>query len=268
VIGTPASAPPADPSSADVRANRVHWNAVSESYQEENASQLNRNELAWGVFSIPEDQLQVLGDISGAKILEFGCGAAQWSIFLALRGARPIGLDLSEKQLEHARILMGTFGVGVPLVQASGTAVPFADGSFDVVFCDHGAMSFADPDLTVPEVARVLRPGGRFAFCMITPLYEMCFDPATDEVEDQLHADYFSLGRSEIMGWGPGPHLEYQLTYGGWIRLFRRCGLVIEDLIETRVPENATSTYWTPAEIEWSKRWPSEHIWKLRKEER
>ena len=43
--------------------------------------------------------------------------------------------------------------VHVPLVQASAEAVPLADASFDIVFCDHGAMNFADPYRTVPEVA-------------------------------------------------------------------------------------------------------------------
>ena len=44
-------------------------------------------------------------------------------------------------------------------------ALPFADCSFDLVFCDFGAMTFGDPLLVVPEVARVLRRGGRF-FCL------------------------------------------------------------------------------------------------------
>jgi SAM-dependent methyltransferase len=252
--------------SEDVRTNRPHWNAVSSEYQAENAAQLDEKELAWGVFALPEDDLRVLGDVSGKRILELGCGAAQWSIFLARRRARPVGMDLSEEQLRHARTLMVAFGAEVPLLQASATRLPFEDQAFDVVFCDHGAMSFADPALTVPEAARVLRPGGLFAFSIITPLFEICFDPETDEVDGALHADYFSLGRSELKGWGPGPHVEYQLTYGGWIRLFRRHGLAIEDLIETRATKVTRSTYWSPAEIEWSNRWPSEHIWKLRKE--
>ena len=42
--------------------------------------------------------------------------------------------------------------------------MPLADSSFDLVFCDHGAMSFCDPAVTLPEVARLLRPGGRFVF--------------------------------------------------------------------------------------------------------
>ncbi len=56
-----------------------------------------------------------------------------------------------------------------PLVHADGERLPFASGAFDVVLSDHGAMSWADPYRTVPEVARVLRQGGRFAFNACTP---------------------------------------------------------------------------------------------------
>jgi hypothetical protein len=115
-------------------------------------------------------------------------------------------------------------------------------------------------------VARVLRPGGLFAFSMTTPLVEMCVNPQTDEVDAWLHVDYFEMHRIEGQGWGPGPHVMFQLPYGEWIRLFRRNGLIVEDLIETHANDETTSTYWNQRDIEWSKRWPSEHIWKLRKE--
>ena len=70
---------------------------------------------------------------------------------------RPVGLDLSERQLEHARRLMAEAGVDFPLVQASAEEVPLPDASFDIVFCDYGAMTFGDPYATVPEAARLLR---------------------------------------------------------------------------------------------------------------
>jgi SAM-dependent methyltransferase len=249
----------------DVRTNLTHWNAISDQYQQEHGHQL-RKPLAWGVFALPEDELRVLGDLRGKAVLELGCGAAQWSIFLVGRGAKPIGLDLSAKQLSHARALMAEFGASAPLVEGSATALPFAPNAFDVVFCDHGAMSFADPYRTVPEVARVLRSGGLFAFSMTTPLIEVCVNPETDEVDPRLHAEYFGLHRIEGKGWGPGPHVMFQLPYGEWIRLFRHNGLVVEDLIETQATDETTSSYWNQRDIEWSKRWPSEHIWKLRKE--
>jgi SAM-dependent methyltransferase len=249
----------------DVPTNLAHWDAVSDEYQREHAQQLSKP-LAWGVFGLSEDELRVLGDVEGKAVLELGCGAAQWSIFLVGRGAKPIGLDLSVHQLAHARRLMAEFGASLPLVQGSATALPFSSDTFDVVFCDHGAMSFADPYRTVPEAARVLRSGGLFAFCMTTPLVEVCVDPETDEVDERLHVDYFGLHRIEGKGWGPGPHVMFQLPYGEWIRLFRQNGLIVEDLIETQATDDTTSSYWTQRDIEWSKRWPSEHIWKLRKE--
>lgn len=67
--------------------------------------------MAWGVWQIPEAELNVLGDVREKDILKFGCGAAQWSIALAKAGARPVGLDLSDRQLEHARALMTQAGL-------------------------------------------------------------------------------------------------------------------------------------------------------------
>ena len=60
--------------------------------------------MAWGVWQVPESELQVLGDVRDKDVLELGCGAAQWSIALARVGARPVGIDLSERQLDHAPI--------------------------------------------------------------------------------------------------------------------------------------------------------------------
>lgn len=118
--------------------NRVSWNETADSYQERNGPLLAASGgMAWGVWQIPEAEIQVLGEVCDRDILEFGCGAAQWSIALAKAGARPVGLDLSDRQLEHARSLMIQAGVDFPLVHASAEAVPLPDASFDIVFCDH-----------------------------------------------------------------------------------------------------------------------------------
>src|SRR4029450_4104725 len=142
------------------RRNRAAWNADADDYQARHGRQLAGDGKAWSTWGLPESELGVLGAVAGRDVLELGCGAAQGSIQLAKAGARPIGLDLSEGQLGNARRLILETGMAVPLVQASAEAVPLADASFDIVFCDHGAMNFADPYRTVPEVARLLRPGG------------------------------------------------------------------------------------------------------------
>ena len=98
----------ATPDALDLREhearNRAAWNDDADDYQARHAGQLDTHGgLAWGVTQIPESELQILGDVAGKDVLELGCGAAQWSIGLARLGARPVALDLSDRQLEHAR---------------------------------------------------------------------------------------------------------------------------------------------------------------------
>jgi SAM-dependent methyltransferase len=247
--------------SEHARRNRAFWDRISDEYQTKHAGFIGRPQPRWGVWQIPEDDLQILGDVAGKDVLEFGCGAAQWSILLARRGARPVGLDNSEKQLEHARRLMEAAGVSFPLVHASAEDVPLPDAGFDIVFCDHGAMTFTDPYRSVPEAARLLRPAGLFAFSHVSPLMDLCWRVEESRLTQSLENDYFSLHRFE----DTDGSVTFQLPYGEWIRLFRRHGLIVEDLVEPRPPEGATSTYRSEAEHAWARRWSSEVIWKTRK---
>jgi SAM-dependent methyltransferase len=197
------------------RRNRAAWNADADDYQARHGQVLG-GDKAWGTWGLPESQLHVLGEVAGRDVLELGYGAGQGSIQQAKAGARPIGLDLSEGQLSHARRLLAQAGVHVPLVQASAEAVPLAAASFDIVFCDHGAMNFADPYRTVPEAARLLRPGGLFAFCHLSPIADLCWPDDADRAGDRLVRDYFEMHRIDT-----DDEVVFQLPYGEWIRLFR-----------------------------------------------
>jgi SAM-dependent methyltransferase len=211
------------------------------------------------VWQIPEAELEVLGDVAGLDILELGCGAAQWSISLAGLGARPVGLDLSARQLEHARRAMAEAGVQFPLVEASAEDVPLDDESFDVVFCDHGAFNFADPRRLVPESVRLLREGGLLAFSMPSPILDIFWNEKQEVVDERPQNDYFELRRFE-----DDEGVNFQLPYGEWIRLFRANGLAVEDLIELRPAPDAETSY-DLVTLEWARRLPAEHIWKARK---
>jgi SAM-dependent methyltransferase len=247
--------------SRHVRKNRRDWDRTSDEYQREHAKDLNRwGRPAWGIWQIPEARLRVLGDLRGKDVLELGCGGGQWSINLARGGARPVGMDLSIRQLAHARRLMAEAGVSFALVNGDAERTPFADESFDVVFCDHGAMTFADPRCAVPEVARLLRPGGSFAFNRSTPFHFVCWNDEAERVDERLHLDYFGMRT-----WENDEEVIFELPYGEWIRLFRANGLDVEDLIELRPPLSPRTTYAEYAPVEWARRWPGEHIWKLRK---
>lgn len=243
------------------RRNRAYWDSQRDEYQARHGEFIGSSDPRWGIWQISERELGILGDVAGKDVLELGCGGAQWSILLAQQGARVVGLDNSERQLEHARGLMAGAGVAVPLVHASAESVPLPDESFDIVFCDHGAFGWADPHLVMPEAARVLRRGGLLAFSITSPLASLSFHPETESMEPTLHRDYFGLHRLE-----DAESVNFQLPYGEWVRLFRRCGLAIEALVEPRPNADATSTYWEAEELEWARRWPSECIWKVRKE--
>jgi SAM-dependent methyltransferase len=241
------------------RRNRAFWDADADDYQAAHGDVLAEHPKAWGVWRIPEVDVRALGDVAGLDVLEYGCGAAQWSIALARDGARMVGLDQSRAQLHHATTLDRAAGTGVRFVCASAEAVPLAGASFDVVFCDHGAMSFCDPYRTVPEVTRLLRPGGRLVFAHSTPWGYITWNPKRDSTSRRLRKSYFGM-RVDDSGEGT---IDFHLPYGEWIRLFRANGLVVDDLVELQAPRRATTTYgW---DRRWARRWPAEQIWKLTK---
>jgi SAM-dependent methyltransferase len=247
---------------SDAARNRDFWNRQSDEYQDQHREHIGRSEPRWGMWQVPESELGVLGDVAGKDVLELGCGAAQWSILLAREGARPVGLDYSERQLEHARCAVTAAAVEVQLVHASAESVPFPDGSFDIVFADHGANRFVDPYAWVPEAARVLRSGGLLAFSESTLWEVICWDEQQDTVTRELRLDYFGLHRLE----DEDGLVQFYLPYGEWIRLFRDNGLVVEALREIQPPDGAVSTYRGGAETEWARHWPMEQIWSVRKE--
>ncbi|MCI4340622.1 MAG: class I SAM-dependent methyltransferase [Thermoplasmata archaeon] len=249
-----------DPGEA-VRKNRVFWQSIGRTYENDHAPSLRgANGRAWGFWRIPEDELRLLGPVRGRRILELGCGAAQWSVGLARVGARAVGLDVASNRLHQAQERMRAGHVHFPLLTADAGALPLRDASFDVVFCDWGAMTFCDPYRTVPEVARVLRSGGVFAFSTSSPLRYLCQDPRTEKIGRRLRQDYFGLHRVDFPD-----NVDYALPYGEWIRLFGANGLVVESLHEPRGGPERSTSYLTRAERVWSGHFPLEILWSLRK---
>jgi SAM-dependent methyltransferase len=244
------------------RHNREFWDADADDYQAEHGIGLERHPRAWGVWRVPEDDVQALGPTHGLDVLELGCGAAQWSAALATEGARVVAFDQSHRQLQHARTTTARHAVSIPLVCGSAEATPFADESFDLVMCDHGAMSFCDPEHSVGEAARVLRTEGRLVFSHTTPWPYLAWNFARDRVGRRLRRSYFGMRRFDD-GHGDGT-VDFQLPYGEWIRCFGRHGLVVEDLVELRAPKGASTTF-ASFDARWARRWPAEQLWVTRK---
>ena len=251
----------------DVRTNLASWEKDSEEYQRRNRGQLNRwDRLGWGVWDILEDDVHALGDVDGLDALELGCGACQFGIKVAMRGARVTGLDFSANQLAAAPANFEASGVRFPLVRGSAEELPFSDGSFDLVFSDHGATSFTDPAVTVPGCARVLRPGGLLVFSINTPFISACWGDDDAPPGRELRRPYFESGR-RVLEEDTGPFVEWRTTYGEWVDVFRSSGFTIDRLVELRPPADAVTTYTDYAPLDWARDFPGEHIWKVRKEQ-
>ena len=180
------------PPSDQALRNREHWDNESDEYQAVHGPQLNVDDLIWarGRFPSPRSAPSAR---SPARTSSSSAAAQPLVDRARERGARPVGLDNSSRQLEHARGLMAEAGVDFPLFHASAEEIPLPDESFDIVFSDHGALSWADPRVVVPEVARVLRPGALLAANDSSPFLDICYDEENDRVDTRLHRSYFRL---------------------------------------------------------------------------
>jgi SAM-dependent methyltransferase len=248
-----------------VRVNRGYWDELAKEYVEPGRRNWSTDDITWGIWSIPETDVRLLpDDVSGMDVIELGCGTAYVSAWLARRGARPVGIDNSPRQLEAARAFQQEFGLEFPLILGNAENVPLPDASFDLAVSEYGAAIWADPYLWIPEAARLLRPGGRLMFLANSALIMLCVPDLESEgpATTQLRRPYFGMHR---MSWADTPGVEFHLPHGEMLRLLRNSGFEVEDLVELRPPENATTTYDDLATLEWARQWPSEEVWKARK---
>jgi SAM-dependent methyltransferase len=242
--------------------NRAVWDEWAKNFVAQGEAGWTREAPTWGIWGVPEAEVGMLPDnLDGSDAIELGCGTAYVSAWMARRGARVVGIDNSQAQLETARRLQHQHGIDFPLLHGNAETVPYPDASFDFAISEYGASIWADPYLWVPEAARLLRPGGRSAFLVNSYLMTLCMPPE-DNVTATAHLlrPAFGLHRIE---W-PDRSVNFYLSHGDWIRLLRRSGFEVEDLVELRPPEDAATAY-PFVTLEWARQWPCEEVWKVRR---
>ena len=106
-----------------------------------------------------EYSFHLLGDISGKRVLDFGCGTGEDAVVLAVRGASVVGIDISPELIELARKRAAANGVAADFLVGSAYQTGLPDESVDVVFI-HAILHHLDLEQSRREVLRVLRPGG------------------------------------------------------------------------------------------------------------
>lgn len=108
----------------------------------------------------------LLGEVRGHRILDYGCGHGMASVVLARRGAEVVAFDLSGGYVAEAQRRAEANGVAshIAFVQAAAERLPFRDGSFEGVW-GNAVLHHLELEPAAAELARVLKPGGRAVFC-------------------------------------------------------------------------------------------------------
>ncbi len=230
-------------------ASRRWWDADAGDYLAEHAGDIGDAEFVWCPEGLHEGDAGLLGDVAGARVLEVGAGSAPCSRWLAAQGAWPVALDVSAGMLGHAADLAGRTGIRVPLVQAGAEHLPFGDAVFDLACSAFGAVPFvADPGRVMREVARVLRPGGRWVFAVNHPIrWAFPDDPGPDGLT--VSQSYFDRSPYlEVDADGAATYVEHHRTLGDRVRDVVAAGLVLEDLVEPEWPEGRERVWgqWSP----------------------
>ena len=243
----------------EAAANRELWARANSEYADEHAYRAwAARDITWGIFNVPEEQLGVLGNVRGLKVVELGCGTAYFSAWLARRGARPTGVDVTAAQLESARRCQDRFGISFPLIEADAGDVPLPPGSFDLAISECGASLWCDPARWVPEAARLLRDGERLVFHTLSILVILCAPEADGPARKDLIRPQREVRRLVTSGGG----VQFHPSHGEWIKILRSSGFVIEALYELYAPQDAADhPYYSLATAEWARQWPAEEIW-------
>ena len=243
---------------------RAAWNMISPHYQAEH--RIPASFVHYGPHCPNEDQLQLIGDVRGKRVLEIGCGGGQCSIAFAKRGALATGLDISDEQVKFARRLAEANGVEANFERANAERLsPIADRSQDVVFSAYALMYVRDLSKCFGEVHRVLKPGGVFVFSLDHPFW-YCLAEKELRIESSYFDEEYSYEWEQTGLTGRPRVRQYQRTVGEYYRTLRDAGFDVLDIIEPEpVAEGSGQDWGAYYSPDRQQMVPATIIWKARK---
>ena len=161
------------------------------------------------------------GEMQGhERVLDIGCGPGHTALLFATRAREVVALDPTQAMLDQATALADERGISnLSVERASAEAIPFPDDSFDRVTSRQSAHHYPDVRAALREVARVLRPGGRFVLIDT-------FSP------EEQHSDEF-LNQIELLR-DPSHVRDYRVSE--WREMFAEVGFSLRNLQHWDIP--------------------------------
>jgi len=160
--------------------NRRSWNAVTIAHNSHKRDQAAY--LRGGGSTLFPDEIALLGDLTGKRLLHLQCNCGQDTLSLVQLGAEATGVDISDDAIAFARQLSEESGIPATFERADvydwlAAAEP---DRFDVVFASYGVIAWlSDLSAWASGIAKVLRPGGRFVLVEFHPSFMMLGDDWT-----------------------------------------------------------------------------------------
>ncbi|CUH81830.1 3-demethylubiquinone-9 3-methyltransferase [Tritonibacter multivorans] len=249
-----------------VTINRDLWNAEAADWAEIGARLWASPEPVWGNWNNADDGLGLLPeDMSDLDAIELGCGTGYVSGWMAKRGARVTGIDVSAEQLKSARRFAQEHGADVQFLEANAEDTALPDQSFDFAISEYGAAIWCRPSLWLAEAFRLLRPGGRLVFLGNHPLSLICSPPSGAPCDDTLHRPYRGMWGADWTEVEFEPSgICFNLTMADWMALFLQIGFTVERYQELYAPDWAEGVR-AAIPADWAKSYPMEQVWHLQK---
>ncbi len=145
------------------------WNKIAHLYHKRYF--IKSDTIHYGPLCPGEDKLCLLGDVSGLRAIDLGCGAGQNAIALAKSGAVVTAVDFSSNQLAEAKSLAQDENVKIEFFNSDVTDLSFlADDTFDIAISACTMAFVNDIKTAFLEAYRILKPGGMFALSVMHPM--------------------------------------------------------------------------------------------------
>ena len=188
--------------------------------------------------------LAFVGNVRGRRVLDAGSGAGYLSRLLAKRGAHVVAVENARRFHEIALAYQAREPLDIAFHHASISAMPFLENeSFDAVVANYVLIDVRDYEAAIAEIARVLKPGGRFVFSVTHTTIDFAWHiPACDSPRREDRAawqdDWYFIRRAGYMQWGNlKPILSFHRPLRDYIAACKRVGLELRDLDEPEISD-------------------------------